>query len=161
MFTQPWIRKNVSVLPWFALAVKLETTHKPPKPATNQPNQPENTHLSAKNCTLIFLKTFFMIRFKIRTNYDPYTHTAREERWLHSLIFLSEFAFRLFHCTVFDSFTNVHEFFEKTKTCDVTLKVLWVLARLRCPLINTPKVVTPLRVFISGLFKVWVTNSKV
>ena len=154
MFTQPWIRKNVSVLPWFALAVKLETTHKPPKPATNQPNQPENTHLSAKNCTLIFLKTFFMIRFKIRTNYDPYTHTAREERWLHSLIFLSEFAFRLFHCTVFDSFTNVHEFFEKTKTCDVTLKVLWVLARLRCPLINTPKVVTPLRVFISGLFKV-------
>ena len=76
------------------LAVKLETTHKPAKPPTNQPNHPQNTlkpakpptkhpqtsqttHKIAKNWMnhplinqkshLFFPKTFIMIRYKFRT----------------------------------------------------------------------------------------------
>ena len=135
------------------VCVSCKTRNNPQTTQTSYKST-RTTHLSAKKCTLIFLKTFFMVRFKIRTNYDPYTHIAREEKCVHFLIFLSEFAFRLLRCTVFDTFTNVNEFFEKIKTYDVTLKVLWVLAPLRSPLINTPKAVTPSRVFISGLFKV-------
>ena len=42
-----------------------------------------------------------------------------------------------------------NKFFEKTMTYNVTLKVLWMLAPLRSPLINTLKTLAPLRVFIS------------
>ena len=41
-----------------------------------------------------------------------------------------------------------------TKTYDVTQKVLWVLAPLKSPFINTLNVLVTLSVFISGLFKV-------
>ena len=48
---------------------------------------------------------------------------------------------------------NFNEFLEKAKTYDVTLKVLWVLETLKYPLLNTLKVLAPLKVFISGRFK--------
>ena len=49
---------------------------------------------------------------------------------------------------------NFDEIFGKTKTYDVTLKVLFVPAPLKNPPINTLYVLAPLRVFISGLFKI-------
>ena len=39
-------------------------------------------------------------------------------------------------------------------TYDVTLKVLFVLAPLKRPLINTLKILAPLRLFITGFFEV-------
>ena len=42
-----------------------------------------------------------------------------------------------------------NKFFENTMTYNVTLKVLWMLAPLISPLINTLKTLAPLRVFIS------------
>ena len=39
----------------------------------------------------------------------------------------------------------VNEFSEKTKTYDVTLKVLWVLAPVKSPLINTLNVLEALK----------------
>ena len=56
-----------------------QTTHKPTKLPTNHANIWQCTHLSAKYSIFRYLKTFFMIRYKFRTQQPQYlpSHKVR------------------------------------------------------------------------------------
>ena len=112
------------------LAVKLETTHKPPtkhpqisqtthKSATSPTNQsyhPQTSQIPEKPPTnQPEISCFFPWRHFLwlginsgpknrnishPTKYDPFTHPAREEKWMQFLIFLPDFIFHLLHFTV-------------------------------------------------------------
>ena len=102
-----------------SLAVKLQTTANHP----NHPHHPQTSQTTHnpvkywKNLPLISQKShlsfpgdIFMIRynkFRIKnrnichpTKYDPFTHLAGEDKWVHFFIFLPDFAFCLLNCTV-------------------------------------------------------------
>ena len=95
------------------LAVNFETTHKPAKPPTNhqqttdkpprnQSNDPQITHKPAKlptNQPQINQKLHSMKTIHMNRNFFL-AHPARKEKWVHFLMFLLDFAFRLLHCTI-------------------------------------------------------------
>ena len=83
----------------------IQTIHKTSKPPTNQPNYPQTIQKPAKyqtNHPLISqkLQCFFPEDIFYEPQYFPCPSCEGREKWVHFLIFLLDFAFRLLHCTI-------------------------------------------------------------
>ena len=90
-----------------------QTSHTTYKPPTNQPYHeiPDKLHTNQPNIASPLPWRHFLwldINWGSKnrnicgpTKYDLFTHARREEKWVHFLIFLPNFAFSCLHCTVF------------------------------------------------------------
>ena len=153
-----------------ALAVKLETTHKPAQLSTNHPNQPKQPQTTCKPAKppryksntkqqrLISQKShlFFPWRHFLWTTTFSLPILCKKRNGC--IFFYVPARFHILPSPLHNSLPSInedynpsHKLLTKLWAYNVTLKVLWVLGPLKSPLINTLKVLASLGAFINRL----------